>query len=101
MISRTRRRPPGNSHGDVLRTELLQQVESELQQVRKNPDYDAIAANVWFGAEDLLESKLNTLIETEAPRAAEGSGCCRRKGTQQFARGDTETGCSIQSYVSD
>lgn len=51
-------------HGDVLRTELLQ--------VRKDPDYDAIAANVWSGAEDLLDTKLNTLIEAErdAPQRA-------------------------------
>lgn len=59
-------------HGKTLKADLLQQVESELLQVRKDPDYDAIAANVWSGAEDLLETKLNILIEAErdAPQKA-------------------------------
>ena len=59
---------------------MLQQVESELLQVRKDPDYDAIAANVWGGAEDLLETRLNTLIEAERDAAAEGSGTFPEKG---------------------
>jgi hypothetical protein len=71
-------------HGDVLRTELLQQVESELLQVRKDPDYDAIAANVWGGAEDLLETRLNTLIETDAPqRARDVSGEREHSSSQE------------------
>ena len=69
-------------HGDVLRSELLQ--------VRKAPDYDAIVANVWSGTEDLLETRLNTLIETGhgAPQrarnvAGEREHSSSQEGTQK------------------
>lgn len=52
-------------HGTALRSDVLQQVETKLLQVRKDPDYDTIAARVWNETDNLLSDKMDTLIESE------------------------------------